>query len=523
MNTLLSLYEKQLQISQPGSAVLTVVDSHLEPVSYDMPALDQMIRRAASCLKAQGCEKGDRILISVRETIPVWAFFWGALRLGAVPAVLFPGLGSGALEVRLKAADACYLVTDADPAKISDNICFPDTLKKVILTGKSSGEKNFVHWQQEDLLLWDGAAAVDPDDNAFIVFTSGTTGKPKPVVHRHAIADPIVKSMRNILHAGPEDVYWCTAHPAWITGTVYGIIGPLLCGIRSIQYEGNFHAKRWMPILQDQKVSLWYTAPTALRALMREEKGFFSGYDFSALKQIYSIGEPLSAKVYEWGSEIFHQPVYDTWFQTECGTVRIANQPGIPLTPGRMGLPIDDTEIVPGEDIPHEAVRTAGRDADIRRLYLKAGFASMFREYYKMPAETAEKTKDGLFDTGDMVSVGADGTIRFEGRADEVINTSGHLVGPMEVEQVLVSDPAVLSAAVVGEPDDLLYEAPAAFLVLAEGQEWSKPLETRLKVAVNNNVSAYAVPKKFYLVGEIPLTMSGKINRAELKNRFFPG
>ena len=313
--------------------------------------------------------------------------------------------------------------------------------------------------------------------------------------------------MRDILHALPDDLYWCTAHPAWITGTVYGILGPMLCGIPSLQYEGSFHAKRWMPILQEKKVSLWYTAPTALRGLMREDQRFFEDFDFSSLKQIYSIGEPLSEKVYEWGLQTFHQPIYDTWFQTECGTIRIANQPGKPLRPGWMGQPVDDT--------------TANLKEN-GRLFLASGFSSMFKGYYGMPEAAAQKVSGGLYDTGDLTEMDENGLLRFAGRADDVINTSGHLVGPLEVEQVLAENPAVAEAAVIGVPDELLYEAPAAFLVLAEGMEWSRQLESALKVAVNNGVSPYAVPKHFTIVDELPQTVNGKINRKavrEIRNK----
>ena len=507
--TLLSAYRDQLINARSGKPLLTKVDSRLQTFPFDMSALDGKSSRAAACLRAHGCEKGDRVLISLRDSVSIWSFFWGSLKLGAVPSVLFPGLGSGGLEVRLRTADACFFVTDMDPAKLSGGIAFPETLKKIVLTGKTTEEPLFAGWNESDWQPLTESYEPAPDDDAFIVFTSGTTGTPKPVVHRHGIADAVIRSMKNVLHASADDVYWCTAHPAWITGTVYGILGPVLCGIPSLQYDGNFHAKRWMPILQDQRVTLWYTAPTALRGLMREEDDFFKNYDFSSIKQIYSIGEPLSEREFLWGEKIFGRPVYDTWFQTECGTIRIANQPGLPIRPGWMGRPVDDTEICLDEGL-----------ADHGKLRLKSGFDSMFKGYYGMPEAGSEKVADGIYDTGDLVSGDEEGLLHFEGRADDVINTSGHLVGPLEVEQVLNSHPAVATAAVTGVPDDLLFEAPAAFLVLEEGVEWDRRLETALKVAVNNGVSPYAVPKYFRVVDSLPQTQSGKINRAELKKSF---
>lgn len=501
--TILSAYQKQLENTPAGKPLLTVIDARQQTNSYDFPTLDESSSRAASCLKAYGCVKGDRVLISAKSTLSVRSFFWGALKLGAVPCVLFPGLGAGGLEVRLKAADACYFITDTDPAKLTDFVKVPATLKKVILLGRTSNDPMYAPWNEDEWQPLRGTAAVCPEDDAFIVFTSGTTGTPKPVLHRQGIAGAVIRSMRDILHALPDDLYWCTAHPAWITGTVYGILGPMLCGIPSLQYEGSFHAKRWMPILQEKKVSLWYTAPTALRGLMREDQRFFEDFDFSSLKQIYSIGEPLSEKVYEWGLQTFHQPIYDTWFQTECGTIRIANQPGKPLRPGWMGHPVDDT--------------TANLKEN-GRLFLASGFSSMFKGYYGMPEAAAQKVSGGLYDTGDLTEMDENGLLRFAGRADDVINTSGHLVGPLEVEQVLAENPAVAEAAVIGVPDELLYEAPAAFLVLAEGMEWSRQLESALKVAVNNGVSPYAVPKHFTIVDELPQTVNGKINRKAVRD-----
>ncbi len=507
METLLSSYNRYLAGTEPGRIILTTVDSRLRPCSHTFLELNGCISKAAACLQSMGCCKGDRVLICINSALQVRAFFWGALMLGAVPCVLFPGLGTGGLSARLQAAEACFLVTDLDPAKLSAAVFSEGSLKKVMLTGKEASDPLFCAYHEEE---WNGIAEcadVHPEDPAFMVFTSGTTGRPKPVIHCHGIADAIVRSMWDVLHADADDVFWCTAHPAWITGTVYGLIGPVLCGIHSIDYEGSFHAKRWMPILQDRKVTLWYTAPTALRGLMREEPDFFARFDFSALKQVYSIGEPLPVSVFDWGKAVFHQPIYDTWFQTETGTIRIANQPGREMIPGWMGRPVDDTVILSPER------------GETGPLTLRSGFSSMFREYYGMPDETAERVSGEEFMTGDIVSMNAEGFIHYESRSDDVINTSGHLVGPLEVEQTLTANSAVAAAAVVSEPDDLLYEQPAAFLVLEKSCDWSRELEIALRVAVNTGVSVYAVPKHFYIVEDLPRTMSGKIDRAALRAR----
>lgn len=496
MSTLLSLYREQAAHEHPQD-FLTVIDMRQNAVHAGFPALDRESSAAASCLRNAGCGKGGRVLISVKDTRALFAFFWGALKLGAVPCVLFPETGAAGLTVRMKAAEASFFVTDTDPEKI----CFekPASLKQIIFL------RNINLNEIEPTAEF---ADVTEDDPAFMVFTSGSTGLPKPVLHRYGIADAVSRSMRNVLRASANDRFWCTAHPAWITGTVYGLIGPLVCGIPSLQYEGAFHARRWLPILQDQHVTLWYTAPTALRGLMREADSFFAEFDLSALKQIYSIGEPLAPAVYAWGKRVFGQPIYDTWFQTEAGTIRIANQPGDVILPGTMGRAVDDTE----------AVITADGG-----LCLKAGFGSQFIAYYGMPEKTAEKLHGGLLVSGDLASMDAEGRVRFEGRADDVINTAGHLVGPEEVEQVLESDPAVRAAAVVSEPDAMLYEHPAAFVVLEDGIEWNRTLESRLRVSVNRSVSVYAVPKRFIPVLSLPYTGSGKLNRSVLRTELREG
>ncbi len=497
MSTLLSLYIEQAANAKPGRAFLTVIDARQNAVSVDFPTLDRESSAAAALLRAADCRGGERVLISAKDTRGMLAFFWGALKLGAVPCVLFPDLGAGGLSVRMKAAAANFFVTDADPEKISFEK--PASLKETIYLRNIN---------INEITPLTDFADIAEDDPAFIVFTSGSTGNPKPVLHRHGIADAVSRSMREVLLASPEDRFWCTAHPAWITGTVYGLIGPFICGIPSLQYEGAFHARRWLPILRDQAVTLWYTAPTALRGLMREADDFFAEFDLSALKRIYSIGEPLPPAVYEWGTRIFGQPIYDTWFQTEAGTIRIANRPGDEIIPGTMGRPVDDTEVVITDD---------------GRLCLKAGFSSQFAGYYGMPEKTAEKLRGGLFISGDLASVDAGGRVRFEGRADDVINTGGHLVGPEEVEQALEADPAIRAAAVVSEPDEMLYEHVTAFVVLEAGIEWERALESRLRVSVNRSVSVYAVPKRFIPVSELPYTGSGKLNRGALRKELRGG
>lgn len=519
MDTILTLYQKQLQSNPAEKVILRQIDSSLACTTISWGNLEAESNRCAACLMNLGCLPTDRVLICLRSPFSIWTFFLGALKCGAVPCVLFPNFGSEALLTRLKSAEANFLIADACPSATSMPLNELPSLKWLIFLRSEGSEINI----SQQAVIFEAAswpdsflpAVVQPEDPAFMVFTSGSTGQPKAVVHMHQIAESIERSMRNVLHARPDDVYWCTAHPAWITGTVYGILGPLLSGVESIQYSGNFHFRRWMPVLQDQRVSLWYSAPTAFRALMKEPDEAFTAWDFSSLRQIYSIGEPLNPDVFEWGERVFHQEILDTWFQTETGTIRIANQPGVQVKPGSMGKAVDDARPLVLDKFGKKSPANLPGN-----LHLQVGWQSCFKGYFDQQDATNRKLCTGFYETGDMAELDADGYYWFLGRNDDVINTSGHLVGPFEVESALLREPEIVEAAVVGIPDDLVYEKPAAFLVLREGTQWGKELETRLRVRINSSVSPYAVPKEFFIVESLPHTPSGKIRRAELRNKF---
>lgn len=485
MDTISFLLQKSLSENRDRTALIHISAARTtRKITY--AELDSESSRAAHILQKAGIRTGSHVVICLTDSFLLRCYFLGALRLGAVPCAVFPGLGEGGLKTRLEGCDAALLVDDAFVKAHPADEEAPD-------------------------FPWHISGNEDP---AFQIFTSGTTGQPKAVVHLQRIGSAIERSMRDILHASPDDIYWCTAHPAWITGTVYGIIGPLITGMCSVAYDGAFHAKRWMPILQDQGVTLWYTAPSALRGLMREDADFFKGFDLSSLKQIYSIGEPLPADVYEWGRETFRQPVYDTWFQTETGTIRIANQPGSPVIPGKMGRAVDDTRCLVLDDNGEPCAPGA-----IGKLWLRCGWDSCFLEYWHRPEDTEAKFRNGLFCTGDAVRTDEGGLFTFEGRADDVINTSGHLVGPFEIESALLQAEEVIDAAVIAEKDPLAYEKPAAFLVLAPGCEWSRELELKLRKTVTNAIAAYAVPAHFHISEFLPKTASGKTDRGALKSR----
>jgi len=330
-------------------------------------------------------------------------------------------------------------------------------------------------------------------------------------VHRSIFSQ--AATFREILSVQDEDVFWCTADPGWITGTSYGIIGPMSQGVTQVQFGGTFQANAWFRILQEEMVNVWYTAPTALRMLMQEESGFYRQFDISHLRHIFSVGEPLNPAVIDWSRQVLNQEIFDTWFQTETGAIMIANRPGLPIRPGSMGKPIKgiDATILDDKGLT---------EADMRkgRLCLKIGWPSMFVTYLNREDQYRKKFDKGYYDTGDMAFRDKDGYFWFIGRGDDVINTSGHLVGPFEVESVLLEMEEIAEAGVIGAPDDLLYEKIVAFVHLKPDFQLTRELELKLRLHISNRISSTATPQEFRVVESIPKNKSGKIMRRVLKS-----
>lgn len=520
METILSKYRNNYLSENPNRTAIRWLDSSLNCVEISRKKLEIESNRRANFLVGKNCKPGDHIFLFLQASPEIWYFFIGALKCGAVPCVLFPNFGEDALRARLLIGKVDFLITDILLNRFKELFLSIPTLKMNICLNhqpQPQPQNNRICYLADELnLLSDQFTdhSAQLHDPAFMVFTSGSTGFPKAVIHSQRIADSICRSMENVLQVTKQDRYWCTAHPAWITGTIYGILGPLLCGIESIQYSGNFHAKRWIPILQDQKVSVWYSAPTAFRSLMNEPPEFYKGFDFSALRSIFSIGEPLNPKVYYWGKEAFNREIHDTWFQTEAGTIRIANLPGETIKPGLMGKAVDDARPIILNDRNEETKRN-----ETGRLCLKEGWESCFINYFGQRSAFASKFKSGFYETGDLAYEDEDGYFCFVGRDDDVINTSGHLVGPFEVESVLLEQEEIIDVAVTAAPDELLYEKVAAFVVLRKGIGWDTKLESKLRVAVTTRLSPIATPKVFMIVDEIPRNNAGKILRNELRDK----
>lgn len=354
-----------------------------------------------------------------------------------------------------------------------------------------------------------------PETPSVLHYTSGSTGRPKGVVHVHGSLPAQRRSAAEVLGLGEHDVYWCTADPGWITGTSYGIVGPWSLGVTQVHYGGGYDPEAWLRLLQAERVTVWYTAPTALRMLSREPRDLFASRDLSRLKAIFSVGEPLNPAVIAWGRDVLGKEIHDTWFQTETGSIMIANRPGTVVRPGSMGRPVAGVAAaVLSDDGAPVPPGTPGH------LCLRSGWPSMFRAYLGNERAYQEKFRGGWYFTGDTARQDADGYFWFLGRADDVINTAGHLVSPFEVESALLELPEVAECGVVGVPDDLLYEKVVAFVRLRPPNTLTRELDLKLRLHVSNRVSSIANPQDVVAVDSVPKNKSGKILRRVLKARY---
>jgi acetyl-CoA synthetase len=331
------------------------------------------------------------------------------------------------------------------------------------------------------------------------------------------IAHHITGKLALDLH--PQDVFWCTADPGWVTGTSYGIIAPLTNGVTSIVDEADFDAERWYRILQEENVTVWYTAPTAIRMMMKTGAELVKKYDLRALRFLASVGEPLNPEAVVWGQQAFGRPFHDNWWQTETGGIMIANYAAMDVRPGSMGRPLPGIEaaiVKRTEDGGVEEIT----ECDVQgELALRPGWPSMFRAYLNEPERYAKCFAGGYYLTGDLAKQDRHGYFWFVGRADDVIKTSGHLIGPFEVESALMEHPAVAEAGVIGKPDPIALEVVKAFVSLKDGYEPSHTLQRELLGFARTRLGAAVAPKEIVFLPTLPKTRSGKIMRRLLKAR----
>ena len=493
-----------------------------EQEEYSFHRLSKLSNRFASAMKKLGVKKGDRIFTYMDRTPEQYIGLLGALKVGGVIGPLFSAFGPDAVKDRLGDCKARVLITTPGLVKTVHEIMdeLPALEIIIIVNRRHSpydlGEKEVSY----ESLMKEASdeyeiEKTDKEDYAIIHYTSGTTGKPKGVVHAHEAIMGHYATAKYVLDLHPEDVYWCTADPGWVTGTSYGIFGPWSNGISQVVFEGGFSAGAWYGVIEKYRVTVWYTAPTAIRMLMKAGEKPVKKHDLTSLRYMCSVGEPLNPEAVLWGNEVFGLPFHDNWWQTETGCIQIANYPVQDIRPGSMGRPflgvtatiLDDNfekELPPGEE---------------GHLALKAGWPSMFRTYWNKRELYESRFKGSWYISGDKATRDKDGYFWFVGRADDVINTGGHLVGPFEVESALIEHPAVAEAGVIGIPDPLVMEVIKAFVSLKDGYEPSDELMRDIKKFARKKLHAVACPRKIEFIPGLPKTKSGKIMRRLLKAR----
>lgn len=504
-------------------------DGGTRSVSYG--DLADQTNRFAAVLRSLGVGRGERVFSLLGRSPGLYVAVLGTFKNGSVFCPLFSAFGPEPVRQRLHLGAGRVLVTTKTlyrkkVAPLRDTL--PELRHVLLVDADGSPEPGTLDLAR--LLAGadpiDAVADTQPEDMALLHFTSGTTGTPKGAIHVHGAVAAHYATGLYALDLHPDDIYWCTADPGWVTGTSYGIIAPLVHGVTAIVDEEELDADRWYRILAEQRVTVWYTAPTALRMLMKAGAERAAGHDLSALRFIASVGEPLNPEAVVWGQDVLGLPVHDNWWQTETGGIMIANYPAMDIRPGSMGRPLPGIEAAlvardaDGKPVLRDgqAVLVTEPDA-MGELALRPGWPSMFRGYLNEEERYRRCFAGGWYLTGDLAKRDGDGYFWFVGRGDDVIKSSGHLIGPFEVESCLMEHPAVAEAGVIGVPDPVAGEVVKAFVELKPGNEPTEELQLAIIGFARKRLGAAVAPRLLDFTATLPKTRSGKILRRLLKSR----
>jgi acetyl-CoA synthetase len=487
--------------------------------------LAELTSRFANGLAELGIGKGDTVYALAGRIPELYVAALGTLKRRAVFCPLFSAFGPDPIRARMRIGGGRVLVTTGRlyRKKVASLRGELPALEHVIVVSDEADDEHL-----QGTIAWDPfqqkadpsytIEPTDPEEPALLHFTSGTTGTPKGALHVHeaVVMHHITGKLALDLH--PDDVFWCTADPGWVTGTSYGIIAPLTHGVTSIVDEADFDAERWYRILESERVNVWYTAPTAIRMLMKVGAEALRGRDLSALRFLASVGEPLNPDAVVWSQEAFGRPFHDNWWQTETGGILIANFASMDVRPGSMGRPLPGVEAAIGRRSEDGEVTILGADEQ-GELAFRPGWPSMFRAYWNDPERYARCFAGGWYWSGDLARRDEEGYFWFVGRADDVIKSAGHLIGPFEVESVLLEHPGVAEAGVIGKPDPIVGEVVKAFIAVRRGQGPSEELARDVLAFARRRLGPVVAPKEIAFVDSLPRTRSGKILRRLLKAR----
>ncbi|MCJ8008998.1 acetate--CoA ligase [Lederbergia wuyishanensis] len=529
--------EKNFSWHQTGKVNMAYecIDRHVEEGSGEKTALyyidensEQTITyrelkeatdRWATVLKKNGVKKGDFLFVFLPKHPECHIAILAAIKLGAIVGPLFEAFMEEAIRDRISDCEGKFLITNEEYLQRVPLSDLP-SLETIFLTDQHITAANAISIPEElahtvvedNIIEW-----VNLEDGLNIHYTSGSTGKPKGIIHAHRAMIQQYITGRWVLDLKEDDVYWCTAHPGWVTGCVYGIFAPLLNRATIVLHGGRFNADSWYETIEKAGVTVWYSAPTAFRMLMAEGVETLKRYDVSSLRHILSVGEPLNPEVIYWGVEHLTLRIHDTWWMTETGAQLIVNLPTEPIKPGSMGKPFPTIETAilddEGNNLPV---------GEVGHLAIKGPWPAIMKEVWKNKEKYASyfPFDTGWYLSGDLALKDEDGYIFFQGRSDDMINSSGERIGPFEVESKLIEHPAVAEAGVIGKPDFVRGEIVKAFIVLKKGYASSPELLANIRLFVRNRLAAHVAPREIEVIEELPKTkISGKILRRELKAR----
>ena len=489
-------------------------------IDFTYQELQQLTNKFANVLRARGLQPGDKVYGLLGRVPELYIAALGTLKAGCVFCPLFSAFGPEPIQARMQIGGANALVTSTRLYKrkvvsIRDTV---ETLEHVFTIDGAVRDTVDLSPLMKDADTDFEIAQTGPEDAALMHFTSGTTGKPKGVIHVHQAVVAHDTTGRIALDLHPGDVFWCTADPGWVTGTSYGIIAPLTNRATMIVDEAEFDVTRWYDILQTEKVNVWYTAPTAIRMLMKAGTAAIGDREFPHLRFMASVGEPLNPEAVVWGNDTFGMPFHDNWWQTETGGIMIANYAAMDVEPGSMGKPLPGIKagIV---EVKGDVVTELTKPMAMGELALRPGWPSMMRGYLHEQARYDKCFKGGWYLSGDLAMRDADGYFWFVGRADDLIKSSGHLIGPFEVESALMEHDAVAEVAVVGLPDDTAGQIVKAYVALKPGHKPSDDLRLDLIGHARKRLGPAVAPKDIAFRQNLPKTRSGKIMRRLLKAR----
>jgi len=467
-------------------------------------------------LRGLGVKNGDRVCLFMDKIPELYLGFLGILKIGAIAQPLFSAFGDESLLVRLSNAETSAVLTQKKHVfkvrKILDKL---PHLKHIIIVdhdGKAPLKEREVPFSLEaskpveDLDCF----PTEAESPSVLHYTSGTTGMPKGVQHVHYSLVSQYLTAKWVLDLQENDIYWCTADPGWVTGTSYGIIAPFSLGVTQCVLDAGFSTEAWYRFIEKNRITMWYSAPTAIRSLMKGGDEIVKKFDLSSLRHLASVGEPLNSEAVVWSERVFGRPFLDTYWQTETGCIVISNYPGMEVRPGSMGKPfpgITGTILDPTQNEPYPAPGKIGLVA------LKFDWPSRMRTYWRNEEAFHKKFRNNWYMTGDRAKMDKDGYYWFAGRDDDIINTAGHLVSPFEVESALLEHPAVAESAVVSKPDPLNLEVVKAYVALKPGFIASKDLDLEIMNFIRKKLSPLAMPQEIEFVDSLPKTRSGKIMR----------